>query len=83
MNCLDAALRFNQSCPKGSAVEVVLRSGERLSTKTTGAAFVWGGLALVELEGCSSPYQVEHVRPVTHNPPAIIENVAEPNRRSA
>ena len=73
MNCLDAALRFNQCCPKGSAVQIVLRSGERLSTKTTGAAFVWGGLALVELEGRSSPYQVEHVRPVILDLPAALE----------
>jgi hypothetical protein len=83
MNCLDAAVRFNQCCPKGSAVEVVLRSGERLGTKTTGPAFVWGGLALVELEGRSGPYQVEHVRPVVQDSPAVIEAVAEPSRRSA
>jgi hypothetical protein len=83
MNCLDAAHRFNQCCPKGSVVEVVLRSGERLSAKTTGAAFVWGGLALVELEGRSGPYQVEHVRPATSESPALAENVAEPERRSA
>lgn len=63
MNCLDAALRFNQHCPKGSAVEVVLSSGERLVSKTAGLAFVWAGLALVELEGAKGPYQVEHVTP--------------------
>lgn len=63
MNCLDAALRFNQLCPKGSTVEVALKSGRRLSAKTTGPAFVWGGFALVELQGCSSPFQVELVRP--------------------
>lgn len=63
MNCLDAALHFNQRCPRGSAVEVVLKSGARLRTKTTGPAFVWGGLALVELQGAGGPYQVEHVRP--------------------
>lgn len=63
MNCLDAALRFNQLCPKGSDVEIVLKSGERLSTKTAGPAFVWSGLALVELQGRSGPFQVEFVRP--------------------
>lgn len=63
MNCLDAALRFNQLCPKGSAVDVVLKSGERLTTKTTGPAFVWGGLALVELQDRPGPFQVEFVRP--------------------
>jgi hypothetical protein len=63
MNCLDAAIRFNQRCPKGSAVEIALRSGGRLVTKTAGPAFVWAGLALVELEGAKGPYQVEHVRP--------------------
>jgi hypothetical protein len=83
MNCLDAALRFNQCCPKGSAVEVVLRSGERLCTKTTGAAFVWGGLALVELEGLSGPYQVEHVQPFANGATPAAENYAEPERRSA
>lgn len=31
--------------------------------KTAGPAFVWAGLALVELEGGKGPYQVEHVRP--------------------
>jgi hypothetical protein len=65
MNCLDAALRFNQCCPKGSSVEIVLKSGERRSMKTAGAAFVWGGLALVELEGAKSPFQVAHVRPIS------------------
>jgi hypothetical protein len=62
MNCLEAAQRFDRCCPKGAAVEVTLRAGERLVTKTAGPAFVWGGLALVELEGASGPYQVEHVR---------------------
>lgn len=64
MNCLDAAIRFNQICPKGSAVEVVLRSGERLSAQTAGAAFVWSRLALVELQGRPGPFQVEYVRPI-------------------
>ena len=64
MNYLYAAIRFNQLCPKGSAVEIALRSGERLVTKTAGPAFVWAGLALVELEGAKGPYQVEHVRPL-------------------
>lgn len=64
MNCLDAAIRFNQSHPKGSTVEVVLGSGERLRTKTAGAAFVWSGLALVELQGCPGLFQVEHVQPM-------------------
>lgn len=63
MNCLDAALRFNQCCPKGSAVEVQLKSGERLSANTAGPAFVWSGLALVELQGRPGPFQVELVRP--------------------
>jgi len=63
MNCFNAALQFNQLCPKGSAVEVVLRSGERMSAKTAGLAFVWGGLALVELQGRPGPFQVELVRP--------------------
>ena len=83
MNCLDAALRFNQSCPKGSAVEVVLRSGERLSTRTTGSAFVWAGLALVELEGRSGPYQIEHVHPLVGDVPASTQHYAEPERRTA
>jgi hypothetical protein len=62
MNYLDAAIRFNQRCPKGSAVEIALRSGELLITKTAAPAFVWADLALVELEGAKGPYQVEHVR---------------------
>ena len=63
MDCFNAALQFNQLCPKGSTVEVVLRSGARLSAKTVGPAFVWGGLALVELQGRPGPFQVELVRP--------------------
>lgn len=63
MNCLDAALRFNQLCPKGSSVVVALKSGERLSAKTVGPAFVWGDLALVELQGRPGLFQVELVQP--------------------
>jgi hypothetical protein len=68
MNYLDAALRFNQRCPKGSRVEVALRSGERMLAKTMGPAFVWAGLALVELEGAKGPYEVAHVRLVDEQP---------------
>ena len=64
MDCIRAALQFNQHCPEGATVEVVLRSGERLSAKTVGPAFVWGGLALVELQGRPGPFQVELVRPI-------------------
>lgn len=63
MDCFSATLRFNLLCPRGSAVEVVLKSGEHLSAKTAGPAFVWSGLALVELQGRSGPFQVELVRP--------------------
>jgi len=63
MDCIHAALQFNQLCPKGSTVEIVLKSGERLSAKTDGPAFVWGGLALVELQGRPGPFQVELVQP--------------------
>jgi len=64
MDCIRAALQFNQLCPKGSTVQVVLKSGERLTAKTVGPAFVWGGLALVELQGRPGPFQVELVRPL-------------------
>lgn len=64
MNCLDAARRFNERCPKGSAVEVRLRTGDRKVIKTAGPAFVWANLALVDLEGGTGPYQVEHLSPV-------------------
>lgn len=64
MNCLEAAQRFNARCPKGSAVEVTLRTGERKLMKTAGLAFVWANLALVELVGGTGPYQVEHLSPV-------------------
>lgn len=63
MSCLEAAFRFNQRCPQGSAVEVDLKSGVQLRTKVTGSAFVWSGLALIELQGGGGPYQVEYVRP--------------------
>jgi len=62
MNCLDAASQFNQRCPKGSIVEIDLQRGERLSAKTAGPAFVWAGLALVELQGLPGPFQVEYLR---------------------
>jgi len=68
MNCLEAAFRFNQICPKGSPVEVVLKSGERIPAKTVGPAFVWGGLALVELEDRPGPFQVEFVLPASRAP---------------
>jgi hypothetical protein len=64
MNSVNAALRFNQLCPQGSIVEVELKLGRRLSAKTAGPAYVWGGLALVELQGNAAPFQVEFVRPV-------------------
>ncbi|GAB3366282.1 hypothetical protein GCM10027431_08020 [Lysobacter rhizosphaerae] len=91
MNCLDAAILFNQRCPKGSAAEIVHKSGERLSVRTAGAAFVWGGLALVELEGAKGLFQVEHVRPVsdpsqasTDTDPAVFkQNQRSPNRSKA
>ncbi|WP_457097899.1 hypothetical protein [Lysobacter sp. P5_B9] len=82
MNCLDAALRFNQCCPKGSIVEIVLKSGEPLNMKTAGLAFVWGGLALVELEGAKSPFQVEHVRPINEPSPASLSTV-QPEPKAA
>ena len=85
MNCLDAALRFNQCCPKGSTVEIVLKSGERLSMKTAGAAFVWGGLALVELEGAKGPFQVEHVRAISEasKASANTDHAAQPEPKVA
>jgi hypothetical protein len=64
MNCLEAAQNFNARCPKGSAVAVTLRTGERKVMKTTGLAFIWANVALVELEGGSGPYQVEFLSPV-------------------
>ena len=33
------------------------------AAKTAGPAFVWANLALVELEGGTGPYQVEHLSP--------------------
>lgn len=65
MDCIHAALQFNQLCPKGSTVEIVLKSGERLSARTERPAFVGGGLALVELQGRPGPFQVELVRPTS------------------
>jgi hypothetical protein len=77
MNCLDAVRHFNQHCLKGTAVQVTLRSGDRLITKTAGPAFVWAGLALVELEGATGPYQVEHVSPV------VSESVRDTSMRQS
>jgi len=79
MNCLEAAQRFNQHCPKGGAVEVALRSGEWMRTKTAGPAFVWAGLALVELEGTKGPYEVEHVRPLVTPASAGVSHQAGTN----
>ena len=72
MNCFDAARRFNQHCPTGSTVEVALKSGQRLSAKTKGPAFVWAGMALVELEGRTGPFQVEFVEPAQNDQLAVI-----------
>ena len=68
MNCLDAAQQFNKVCPKGTPVEIALRSGGTLRAKTTCAAYVWGNLALVEVDAHQGFYQVQYVRVLKRDP---------------
>jgi len=62
MNFFERAQHFNRTCPKGTAVEITLRNGTTLHTKTKTAAYCWGDWALVEVEDAAGCYQVEFVR---------------------
>lgn len=59
---LDAARAFNRRFPSGTAVAAVMRDGSMLSGKLRSPAFVWSGLALVEIEGLQSYWTVDVVR---------------------
>lgn len=51
MRTLPDPYTWNRLHPVGSAVEIRLANGDTIATKTKTAAFLWGGLALVEIEG--------------------------------
>lgn len=57
-------LHIDRLHPVGSAVEIRLTSGDTFATKTKTAAFLWGGLALVEVEGRAGCYTLDALRPV-------------------
>lgn len=60
---LDHAHAFNRTCPPGSLVVVAMRDGSTRTAKLRAPAFVWSGLALVELVGLPGYYTVQAVRP--------------------
>lgn len=60
---IDAARAFNRICPPGTVVEVALRDGTMRSGRLRTPAFVWSGLALVEVDGWPACYTVDVVRP--------------------
>lgn len=58
---IDAARAFNQKFPPGSEVGVRLRDGTVLTGKLKGAAFVWSGMALIEINGLDGYWTVQTV----------------------
>ena len=60
---IEAARAFNRLCPAGTIVEVRLRDGGTRSGKLRSPAFVWSGMALVEVDGLPSYWTVDAVRP--------------------
>lgn len=56
---IDAARAFNQRCPPGTPVHVPLRNGSVLTGKRKTPAFLWSGIALVELEGLPGYWTVD------------------------
>lgn len=60
---LDTARAFNLTCRPGSLVVVAMRDGSSHTAKLRAPAFVWSGLALVELVGLPGYYTVQAVRP--------------------
>lgn len=60
---IDAARAFNRLCPPGTYVEVAMRDGSMRSGMLRAPAFVWSGIALVEVEGLPSFWTVNAVAP--------------------
>ena len=56
---------WNRLHPIGSTVEIRLANGDTIATKTKTAAYLWGGLALVEVENRPGPFTLNALRPVT------------------
>ena len=54
---------WNRLHPIGSAVEIRLANGSTVAAKTKTAAFLWGGLALVEVEGRAGCYTLDALKP--------------------
>lgn len=54
---------WNRLHPVGCAVEIRLSNGTTIATKTKIAAYLWGGLALVEVEGREGPYMLSAIEP--------------------
>ena len=60
---IDAARAFNRACPPGTVIEVALRDGTTRTGTLRRPAFVWSGLALVEVDGWPGYYTVQAVEP--------------------
>lgn len=56
---------WNRLHPIGSAVEIRLANGDTIATKTKTAAYLWGGLALVEVEARPGPFTLNALKPTT------------------
>lgn len=55
---------WNRLHPIGSAVEIRLANGDTIATKTKTAAYLWGGLALVEVEDRAGCFTLDALRPL-------------------
>ncbi len=55
---------WNRLHPIGSAVEIRLANGTTVATKTKTAAYIWAGLALVEVEGHAGCFTLDALRPL-------------------
>lgn len=62
MRTLSDPYTWNRLHPVGSAVEIRLANGDTIATKTKKAAYLWGGLALVEVEDRPGPFTLDALR---------------------
>ncbi len=64
MHTLPDPYAWNRLYPVGSVVEIRLANGNTVATKTKTAAYLWGGLVLVEVEGRAGCYTLDALQPV-------------------
>lgn len=65
---LDDARAFNLACPPGALVEVPMRDGTLRQGRLRAPAFLWAGIALIQIEGLPSYYTVGAARPARSAP---------------